>query len=495
MSTIWFLNQPLSTSVSANNDLFFAVWKLSRAMKKAGWTYKSSSNGTNKDTSGTASNDYWGGNTDPATDSYPGFNNLQAWWNAQGPDTLKIPINDAQIAGADGYFIRGENITQSSSSAQGELVSYFFDTASSTGYLVVMPRVDGSGADPHGWDHAGTITGSISGATVIPSSTVLEYVREVVFWKNSGANVNTNGNIYYQCVDGYNETSSRFSVLATNANCTGSIAPGGSDTVGNLFPTIGSYVVVGAAQQNASGSLTTFPNRFTNHTPASSQNQCHVAAVNPVYSTNMSADGSFWFLIGAPATLGTDNGNYDGIIFSIVDNSEPGDVDPYVWYVPSADAGFIQTVTGNMTTNAIVGSTFAINSQTFTDICFRYWRKRGLSGESFTMAHGTLLTAGQNGASSSLLQLNTTDREQLACTFNTTYLSEDLWVITQFPGIRARKGTLRWSRAVGQGINTAGTDTFGNKSWIALSSENLGGTYGIMIVGPWDGATTPIGTH
>jgi hypothetical protein len=39
---------------------FQAVWKLTRAMKKAGWIVKASSDGTNKDTSGLPQNDKWG---------------------------------------------------------------------------------------------------------------------------------------------------------------------------------------------------------------------------------------------------------------------------------------------------------------------------------------------------------------------------------------------------------------------------------------------------
>jgi hypothetical protein len=142
-------------SISTVNDAFSIIWKLSRAMKAAGWVYKSSSDGTTKDTSGTATNDKWGGNANPLLDAYPSFPGgntaAQAWWNAQGPSTLKIPIGAKQTPGSYTGFIRGENISQATTGAQGEIIGYIFDGYAQTGFLVVMPRVDGSGGDPHGW--------------------------------------------------------------------------------------------------------------------------------------------------------------------------------------------------------------------------------------------------------------------------------------------------------------------------------------------------------
>ena len=303
--------------LTSNADSFQTIWKLTRAIKKAGWTYKSSSNGFQKDTTGTTTNDMWGPNADPAQDVYTNisttvngvqalptatltvastasfpsnggtiqvattangwqtitytgttattftgctggtgsapnganvgsagltFSGVAAWWNAQGPSTLKIPFAVGQTAGSDGYFIRGENLTQSITGAQGELLGYLYD-GYSTGYIVVAPRVDGSGADPHGWDHTHIITGGISGATVTPNATVIEFVREVVFWKTAASQLQ--GATYYQCVDGYSESTSRFSTLALNANATVSVAPGGSASVGNQFPAAGSFVVHG----------------------------------------------------------------------------------------------------------------------------------------------------------------------------------------------------------------------------------------------------------
>lgn len=561
MSTISFLNQPLSAAVVNNTtanvtDLFFVIWKLTRAMKKAGWTYKSSGDGTSlgKDTTGVAANDKWGGNADPATDTYTGFNAVSAWWNAQGPSTLKIPISTASA----GTFIRGEDVSQATTGAHGELLGYLWDIPTNQGYLVVAPRIDGSGADPHGWDHTYVITGAISGATITPSATVIEFVREVVFWKSNVAGASGGqgiGNMYYQCVDGYSESAFRFSSLAANAaGCSGNIAPGAGGTA-NTFPTVGSFVVNGCAGNTTSvgtqslpaagntfgvvstvgfpttgGSLSiagntvtytgitgntftgcsggsgtitagtvvsvvnAFPNRWTNHTPVG-QNQCHIVALNNAYTTNVSADGSFWIAVGAPATANpwtTDNGVYDGWMFSIVDNAEPGDVDPYVWYLPSSDNAY---TTNPLSIPGAAASTqpWSIHTQN-SGLQFRMLRKRGMggTGDGFTHAGHAVVTIGQGGAGSlsPILTQNTADRETLACTFNTTYLAEDVWAISNQPYLRLRKGILRWLKAVTPGGNASGTDTFGAKSWVQLNT-----TTAPYIAGPWDGTTTPVNGH
>lgn len=552
MATIRFLNQPLSTAVVNNTsavttDLYFVMWKLTRAMKKAGWTYKASSSNVAKDSSGVAANDLWGGNADPATDTYPGFNAASAWWVGQGPSTLKIPIAAPSI----GTFIRGEDGYQASSGAHGEILGYIWDFPTSQGYLVIAPRVDGYGADPHGWDHAGTITGLISGASATPNATVIEFFREVVFWKANFSNDQTSGNIYYQCMDGYAEATLRFSYMAANsAGCTIPVAPGGGGT-DNVFPSVGSMVVVGSVANTASttsvgsqtlpvgtfnvvstlgfpaaggfavgatnvyytgtnstqftgctggtgtvtnGSTITsamgWPRRWTNHTPAG-QNQCHIVALNNTYSSNVSADGSFWVAIGAPAVLSTDNGAYDGFMFSIVDNAEPGDVDPYVWYMPAAD-----TYTSSPTSILNAAAKSYCANTTNAGLCWRMLRRRGMpTGDGFTNGSTGILVIGQGGSSQPLLSTNVADRETLACTFNTTYVAEDIWIISSQAYSRIRKGVVRWMKAVTEGGNATGTDTFGGLSWVQLQNVTGAGGTPPFIAGPWDGATIPIGTH
>src|SRR5574339_200464 len=48
-------------TLAATNDTRSGIWKLSRAMKAAGWVTLASSDGTTKDTTGTYDNDKWNG--------------------------------------------------------------------------------------------------------------------------------------------------------------------------------------------------------------------------------------------------------------------------------------------------------------------------------------------------------------------------------------------------------------------------------------------------
>lgn len=467
--------------LSGTLDPFNAIWKLTRAMKKAGWTYKSSGNGSTKDTSGTASSDLWGSNADPNLDTYNNFSGLAPWWNAQGPSTLKIPISTAQVAGSDGYFIRGENITQATTGAQGELLGYLFEPTLNTGYMVVLPRVDGSGADPHGWDHANVIAGSISGATVTPSSTIMEFVREVVFWKSSTNQ--TLGNIYYQCVDGYSESTSRFSVLALNANCTASVAPGGSASVGNQFPAAGTFVISGLSGAVPNSSSFWFQMNAASHSVRSL-----IIATSASYSSGVSADGSFTTAIGQPIT---NTGSFLGFMFTRVDSQEDGDVDPYVWYCPSAATTYTAVRTSD---TSWFSSNFDYwNPQLMNTITqFKFWRRRGWggTGDAFQNgAYGLLYVGNGSNITQTLHTMNYQDREKMANTYNDTYLLEDIWCLSTQAFGKTRKGICRWLKAVQGG---AGCNLYGGKMWLQMANVSTNpNTAGYsFVIGPWDGVTT-----
>lgn len=546
MANVIIPNYPLVTS----SNIFHSIWKLTRAMKKAGWTYKSSSDGYTKDTSGVASADLWGGNVDPATDTYSAIgttttgtqslpsatlnvasassfptsgtilvassngwqtvsytgttatsftgctggtgavpatspvgsaainmDGVSAWWNAQGPSTLKIPISTASV----GTFIRGENITQATSLAQGELLGYLFDPAPSggggpTGYLVVAPRVDGYGADPHGWDHSHVITGSVSGATITPSSTAIEFMREVVFWKQ---NTIYSGTIYYQCVDGYiSETTSRFSYLATNASgCTGTVAPGGGGT-SNGFPTAGSFVVEGTAGANTPANWCQI---YTNN--ISNFGRAMFMATSASYAANTSADGSFTMAVGSPYS--GSSGSFVGFTFTRVDYQEDGDVDPYVWYAPNGTTLYSTSRTSNTTTLG-QGSNSCWDPATIgtTLTYFLFWRRRGRGDTNDAFQNGTLgLTQAYN--TGVVLSTNIWDREKIANTYNDIYMLEDVWCISAQTLFKTRKGICRWIKAVQGGSSC---DLYGNKTWIQLTHANATSSLA-LVVGPWDGAT------
>ena len=203
------------------NNFFSGIWALTRCMKAAGWTYKASSDGSAKDTTGTATNDKWGGNASPLLDTYPtGLSSVAAWWCASGPNVIKITVSVA----ATGTFIRGEPVTQASSGATGEMVGYVFDTTNA-GWAIIMPRTGT-------FDATHVITGGVSGATVT-SAGVKTYTQEVVFCKDTSV---ANGNIYWIMADASAESTALFSTRASVSAVTATVAPGQGGT-SNTFPT------------------------------------------------------------------------------------------------------------------------------------------------------------------------------------------------------------------------------------------------------------------
>jgi hypothetical protein len=174
------------------------------------------------------------------TDTYPpaGVAGSGSWLILQGPSTVRIPIGT--IANTTGQFIKGENVTQATSGAQGEVLGVYIDTVGG-GFLVVAPRVSGTGGDPRGWDHTHTLTGALSGAMVTPTATVIEYVREVVFWYNDIHS----GHIFYQCVDSASESTATVASTTIAAASNGQTLPQGTIFVGSTsgFPSAGTIVV------------------------------------------------------------------------------------------------------------------------------------------------------------------------------------------------------------------------------------------------------------
>jgi len=172
---------------------------------------------------------------DPMLDSWTTYGyaiqNAHGWWCAEGPAIIKIFIDALPTAGASD-FIRGENVVQAGSGFEGELISYTWDGVSS-GYLVIAPRVRGTGTGRYGWDATNTqaLTGAWSGASLPGanmSSDPREFREQVVFWKYCDS---SNGIIFGGNFDVVSEASVMFSGLAGSATtCTTSIAPGSCST-------------------------------------------------------------------------------------------------------------------------------------------------------------------------------------------------------------------------------------------------------------------------
>jgi hypothetical protein len=467
MATKFATNYPIPSAT----NVFSVVWKLTRIMKAAGWTYKASGNGTTKDTSGTASSDLWGGNANPLLDTYPSLDSPAAWWVASGPVTLKIPITTAPT----GTPLRGETITQATSSAEGELVGYVYDSSLTSGWMVVLPRVGT-------FNNSNVITGSTSGATFTPNGTIVTYTREVCFSKAAGSTVN--GNIYYVCADASGESSSLFSTLSTSSGCTATVHPGGGGT-GNSFPSIA--ICIRGTGGSTSGSDTLFGGNNTINSGANSQ----IGAANATPSTGVSADGTF-YIACTSNTVGT----MTGFMYCRLDDTEPGDVDPFVWFHVGGNPWASWSRTSN-TSYGSVQYTFwgQYNSGLFAPSypCLWAYQARGASVTSrdtsspyaisvgYAAYNGTALVFLSGGAGSfkTLNHPNTT----------TPIVREPVTVYT--PGIvsgtnRQIKGRCRWMSAYSFGNIY---DTYDSKTWLVVSSAASNGV--ALAIGPYDGTSTP----
>jgi hypothetical protein len=419
---------------------------------------------------------------DPLLDVYPFSFQLNAgsgcWINLQGPSTLRIPIS----AASTGLFIRGENITQSISSAQGELLGYQFDPVTNAGFLVVMPRVNGTGGGVRGWQTTGAtvITGSSSAATVpTVTSTPIEYVREMVFWK--GTTTQVSGTWYYQCVDQAAESTTRFSTLAGAAGTTATIAPGGGGT-GNGFPIFGTF----AARGNG-GAQT--PTTWIWSSTTINTGKAQFMAVNPDYTMGSSADGTWTLAVGYPATS---PGSFVGLGFYRLDNNEDGDVDPYVLFIPNGSSAYFVNRIGSMSPTSSNDHFSCNNNNSTTFFCG--FRRRGFpTNDSFQQFNAASLTpVGTN--QTNFIYSFTADNDSLATSLAATpqRIRDPIWVISNQttlnvanqPFGKMRKGTVRWGFMLAGGN---GGDTYDGRKWIQLSSSN-----GSWVFGPWDGVTSPI---
>lgn len=421
-----------------------------------------------------------GGATGTATDlTTPTGMLLGAWENLQGPSTLKIPIGTNTPSAA---FYRGEKVTQTTSGATGTILGVIMDTVGGLGFLVVEPRLNGTGGGVRGWTSGSADTVSAaaapggSGASVTSSSTApIEYVREMVIWKNSISN----GHMWVQCVDQSGESTSRYSNAASSTN---TICPGGAT---GTFPTLGSYVVFGTGASNAAstGSSNWHNTALTNY------GAVHVLCATCIETSTESADGSWTLLQGIPNSSAD---AYMPTAYMHMDSSEEGDLDPYVSFTPSGQAAYAATRTALTTTNSGAAAPFmhasaqCVNANTQG----RGWRRRGFASADAYQDFGLGFLF--NGTTGPVLQPTTP-------TFTATRVSnhpnpnmqirEPLWVVSTGPAAgptKMRKGYFRWWF-----ITEGGTTNklLFNGAYIQIDDGTSAGPF---VAGPWDGTTIPL---
>lgn len=467
MANVFFPNSIVNTNTASNS--FSVVWKLSRAMKKAGWVVKAHSDGTTKTAAGTNANDSWGTNADPASDTYPtAFDTKAPWEVLSGPVTIKVPITVA----CTGTFLRGEKVTQATSGVEGECLGYVFDTVSSTGWLTILDRTGyNTTTYTNTWDGTHLITGASSGATLTPSATTVAYVREVCFWKQSTGSVIT-GTIYYTCADASGESAGLYSTLASATGCTAIIAPGGGGT-SNSFPAQG--LVINGTGGSAGG------NNLFYFGSAISVN-CQIVATNAAGSTGVSPDGTFWALLGQ-----TSSSTLFGWGYFRMDDSEPGDLDPFVWLAQdgTAPASFSRTAT-TAGTNSL-NATAAYGSSGISS--WRGYINRGNDSgtPNASYFYGTCNNLWLSNVAVAVQNQSSTMQIQNYPGSTKPLTREPFRIFTDLTSHKMYKGTVRWMSLFPIG---SVYDTFDNKLWICVLTQATT-TNPAMGLGPWDGSTIP----
>lgn len=419
----------------------------------------------------------------PTQQSYPASINATtvgtgAWICLQGPSTMKIAIGTNVPSGA---FRRGEMVTQTTSGATGTITGCITDAAA--GFLVIEPRLNGTGGGPRGWTTGGTdtVTGAVSGVTITSAATApIEFVREFVIWKNTAVQ----GHVFTQTVDNAAENGSRFSVLAAAAGVTNVLAPGGPT---GTFPAAGSYVMFGTGGSNTVG---TGQSNWYNYTTTNFTGSIQIMCATCIENSSEGADGS-WTLLGGVS--GTDN--YIPSAFMRMDGAEDGDLDPYVSVAFNA-----ATVYGAARTALALASVYTTNPMLLlaTAVCtatathIRGWRRRGYGStdayQDFSLGCLTNLVT-----TNAVVSVNNTYPCKVANHPNPNIpIREALHVVSVGPAagpLKMRKGYFRWWFITEGG---ACNRLLFNGAYMQTCTPPTGAAAGGPIAcGPWDGVSTP----
>lgn len=421
-----------------------------------------------------------------ADESGPG-----CWWCAQGASTIKVPISNTVPTGS---FLVGETVTQTYTGATGELLGVMTDITTSTGFLTINPKNTGIGNGVRGWQDAYVVTGNTSGATITTIGTVLEYITEIVIWKNTSAY----GHIYCQCIDVTNEstptaTNGRFSTMAALASCTATICPGGTATgnpTTNGFPTTGTLCLMGTGGSGAYGTGSCIFRGAGNQSEGNgSAYSGKVIVPNCLSSANYAADGSFTylqFINPVYATFSGVNYAFQGFSYTRLINTEDGDLFPFI-FIGIYPASGITYETASRTTATnwlyssanIIFTTYSIAAGcNLSNPLFRGWRRRGFSsGDNFQSFHPACLGSYN---STSICAAQTTTANYVACTYSNIIATEPIWIISDQTSSKMRKGTLKWM-VIGTTQPSNYTYTSGSYTYIPVSLP----WYCPTLMAPW----------
>ena len=397
-----------------------------------------------------------------------GLDSVTAWIVLSGPQTQRISLSTAP----SGTPIRGETITQSGG-VEGEYMGHVWDSVGGTGWMAILPHTVPNGATPTAptFSNTSTITGSTSGATFSPTGTIITYNREVMIYKDTS---NISGTIYYGCFDASGESAQLFSALATQTGCNPTVGPGQGGT-NNAFPSRG-IVCRGTANSTSTATMVGAGNSFTNNS--------QMAAVNCVPGTGQSADGTFWLIMPNTNPVNT---TY-GFAFFRLDDTEPGDCDPYVFLATQTTSYTTLTQTTTQSTNGQTYYTGAIRS---SDPSFFGYQSRGNGTLDVFNAYTGMP---QSDIYGNTYAINTTLNQMRIVNSPATarpLVMEPLAIysggLPLVPNSKPQyKGRCRWLflSSVGAVYDTFASKTLLNAvAWVSSSPS--------VVLGPYDGVTTP----
>jgi hypothetical protein len=449
---------------------------------------------------------------DPATVTYnASWPNNPYWIVLRGPSMLRMTFSAAPTPND---FVRGEKVTQPGTGAEGEVIGVTYDPNTGAGWAVIAPRVAGTGGGALGWSIGSALLGASSGAGLTPTA-ILEHVTEVTMGATyTDVNTRSRGAFFMWvnpgvALDGGVEQAMLASTIASSSACTYAVAPGGSGRfpsvtlANNGFP----YLAFSPIGNICDGVNNTNWFHITDYNSNSNYpGNMHFVATNCIERAGVSADGTFWMACGAP---NTGPQVYHGWGFFRCDDSEEGDVWPYVFYASRRSiydgawwdsTNYRYGTTG--TDSQAEGPWMPLHvSQDINRPSWWTWRARG-------MEVGSCLTTGSNPQidrfksavacflfneedNISAYQSYGQDPEKVAACAYPSLVREHPVIVSWYPAAKFRKGRPRWL-AIIQGNQAS--DTYGNRSWFQGRDTSPADyrNYQAIILGPWDGSTTPI---
>lgn len=416
---------------------------------------------------------------DATAETYPAALSAAAGWELLiGPTVLRVPFTSFPA----GRFLRGENVVQSTTGAEGELIS-IIHTTGAAGYLVILPRVRGSSAPTtnYGWVTGNNITGSASGAVVAQNGTANGYTNEVVFWKAADQ---ANGSIFVGCFDSVADTAEDFLTLKSAAGCTATVAPGGGGT-GNAFPThafLAHGLTTSASHQGWMRGNNTLGN-------------AQIMTADAIEEPLRSADGTWVMMAG---TYGASNvgGGHQIYSYQYMEDHEAGDVNPWVYQkITNGNTTYTHLRVTNLNSGVVLEAhNHAIPGQ--SGAVAQCWLARGTTREKVIDLEIATFQIETSNVRFSFRHPGFPHRDQAQEALPLAL--ERFWYVcadsqSATTNYKTIKGHPRWMRMVTSGSMYNVYRDADNAEYTFLQTAVVtAGSYRVYVLGPWDGSVDAV---